>query len=152
MIVKTVPPIQMVSITRRLPPDQVPAVAPEMISKLREAAASLGLTPDGPRMFLYSGFTSPEAPFDVEFAQPVSGMPGEPAEMPEAQPRTTAPFKCLAATHHGSLATIMDTWGALQAEIARAGHVVTGQSREVFVRYGGFEHAENETEIQIGIH
>ena len=152
MTITAAPAVQIVSVSRELMGDEVARIAGEILSTLYAAADRLGLSPSGPFTLIYQGFTSPDRAFTVEFALPVAGEPKAASE-PETGTavRTTRPFRCLSEVHYGPMTTILDTWQALNAEVAKGGYVVTGESREIFTKFIDFESVENITEIQIGM-
>lgn len=121
----------------------------EQIGRMFPAARAAGLQPSGPAMFIYSDMAGPEDEFTLEIALPVRGDGNGNALEPFAV-KTLPATRCAVVRYTGPMPTT-PAWKFLDRESTTAGHVATGEIREVYEKFVSADSAENVTVIQRAI-
>ncbi|MCB8819937.1 hypothetical protein [Microvirga rosea] len=116
---------------------------------LREAEQH-GFLIDGPWIFVSHDLpTDQHTEFRVEFCLPVSA--GIPYQGNYAL-KSLAPILCASGRYNGPLQDLFsDGYGPLLRSITSAGHVLSGESREIYHRWQGPDLRDNQIEIQFGL-
>ena len=149
--IKTIPPIPVAFRRDRLTIPQVPAHVGPAIESLMDALRQCGVQPAGPVIFVYYGVeTGPKQEFDLDICVP---MPADTA-IPTTTPlgcKTLPAFECIAADFVGSMDEIGHAWREVAEAWRASGRRASGQSREVYRKWIGFDSPVNVTELQKGI-
>jgi len=149
--VKTVPSIRVLFRRDRLTIPQVPAHAGPAIDSLMAALRRADVSPSGPVIFVYYGIEAdPTQEFDLEICVP---LPAE-AVISAAAPmgcKTLPAFECISADYVGSMHGIGAAWREVADAWRASGRQASGESREVYKKWTGFDSPENVTELQKGI-
>ncbi len=142
MDIRTIPPQPVMRQRRRLTLPQVGAASVEACATAGAAAEAEGRQPAGPWIFAAHGMPrDADTAFDLDFCLPVDG--GD-----DLLPA----FRCASLVYEGPLSGMFtDGYAPLLAAIAAAGLSMTGDSREVYLRWDGPDATCNRIEIQIGI-
>jgi effector-binding domain-containing protein len=117
--------------------------------KLYKAAIQADLEITGPVYWLYYDFDgNPQKKFTLEIALPIHQKVDYWGEFGF---KTTKEFSCASIIHTGSWYTIPQSYALLIEQLTQAGHLMSGNNREIYM-YMDFNKLENNiTEIQIGI-
>ncbi|HLL87709.1 MAG TPA: GyrI-like domain-containing protein [Tepidisphaeraceae bacterium] len=101
----------------------------------------------GPVMLVYHN-ASFERPFDLDvcFTAPADAMPVE-----KFQVKKVPSFKCASVVYVGSLKWLGQAYQSLFKQLNGAGLQATGQTREVYLFWGGYDSPNNVTYVQSGI-
>lgn len=151
LAVKTIPPIRVLFRRARLTIPQVPAHAGLAIDSLMASLRQADVPPAGPVIFVYYGIEAdPTQEFDLDICVP---LPAE-AVISTAAPmgcKTLPAFECIAGEYVGSMNGIGLAWRQVADAWRASGRQASGESREVYKHWIGFDSPENATELQKGI-
>jgi effector-binding domain-containing protein len=149
--VKTIPSTRVLFRRDRLTIPRVPAHAGPAIDSLMAALRPADVQSAGPVIFVYYGIEAdPKQEFDLEICVP---LPAD-AVIPAAGPigcKTLPAFECICADYAGSMHEIGDAWRQVADAWRASGRPASGESREVYKHWIGFDSPENVTELQKGI-
>ena len=150
IVVKTIAPIRVLFRRDRLTIPQVPAHAAPAIDSLMAALRRAQVPPAGPVIFVYYGIEAdPTQEFDLDICVP---LPAD-AVIPVAAPigcKTLPAFDCISADYVGSMNEIGGAWRQVADAWRASGRQSSGESREVYKQWIGFDSPENVTELQKG--
>jgi hypothetical protein len=151
IVVKTIPPTRVLFRRDRLTIPQVPAHAGPAIDSFMAALRRADVPPAGPVIFVYYGIEAdPAQEFDLDICVP---LPAE-AVISVATPigcKTLPAFDCISADYVGPMREIGDAWRQVADAWRASGRQASGESREVYKQWIGFDSLENVTELQKGI-
>jgi effector-binding domain-containing protein len=148
---KSIPRIRVLFRRDRLTIPQVPAHAGPAIDSLMAALRRADVRPAGPVIFVYYGIeTDPTQEFDLDICVPLPADVVISAAAPIAC-KTLPAFTCIAADYVGSMHGIGHAWHQVADAWRASGKPASGESREVYKQWIGFDSPENVTELQKGI-
>src|SRR4051795_7326616 len=146
---KALPAARVAALTRTvdaIDPEHVGPVVGPLFAELAGTVQHQGLTPSGPAVALYAP-TEEQGPATVTAGMPVA----ETSALPPELELRDVPAVAEAATlvHHGAMATISDSWMALQEWLAAHPELRPGaESRELYLRTVPADEREWVTELQ----
>jgi hypothetical protein len=151
LLVKIIPPIRVLFRRDRLTIPQVPSHAGPAIDSLMAALRRANVRPAGPVIFVYYGIEAdPTQEFDLDICVPLPAQ----TVISDAAPigcKMLRAFDCVSANYVGRMQEIGDAWRQVAAAWRASGRQASGESREVYKRWIGFDSIENVTELQKGI-
>lgn len=116
---------------------------------LMEKEGENGTVFDYPAIFIYQGASAePDAKFKLSTGYPVK--PGAKA-IGEFKVKKVEGFRCASFYFTGSLTHFGDAYAELFAQVIKAGHKPTGQTRELYLFWDGEDSVNTVVEIQVGI-
>ncbi|MEX2216605.1 MAG: GyrI-like domain-containing protein [Phycisphaeraceae bacterium] len=116
---------------------------------LMESLGKNGVVYDYPAIFVYKGATEdPKKKFTFQ-----TGYPARPdCKAPEGfKIRKLEAHRCVSIYFTGPLTELEAAYKAVYAQIAKAGHQPTGESRELYLFWDGEASPNTVVEIQVGI-
>jgi effector-binding domain-containing protein len=129
---------------------EIPTIARNEVDQMVEAIAAVGAEPVAPVTFIYHGADgTPDTKFQLEIAFPLSTRPASPVDPYDV--KETPAFRCLATDYVGPMLDIMRGYALLFTELEEQGLAYTGESREIYRKWIGYESPDNVTELQIGV-
>jgi DNA-binding transcriptional MerR regulator len=145
---KELPGARILALTRTveaIDPEHVGPVVGPMFAELAGTVERHGLTPSGPAVAIYAP-TEEQGPPTVTTGMPVvEGAVPPGLELRDMLPVTEA----ATLVHHGTMATIADSWMALQAWLAAHPELRPGpESRELYLQTMPADEREWITELQ----
>jgi effector-binding domain-containing protein len=149
--VKEVPPtIFVVSSHDDVTIPEIPTISRNEVDQMVEAIAAVGAEPVAPVTFIYHGADgTPTTKFRLDIAFQLAEKP---AMAPEPYEVVDVPaFRCVATDYVGPMPEIMRGYALLFAEMEEQGLVHSGESREIYRKWIGFESPDNVTELQVGV-
>lgn len=149
--VKEVPPtIFVVSSHDDVTIPEIPTISRNEVDQMVEALADVGASPVAPVTFIYHGADgTPETRFRLDIAFAVAAKP--PAAPEPYDVLETPAFRCLATDFVGPMFDIMHGYARLFSAMNDQGLAFTGESREIYRKWIGYESPDNVTELQIGV-
>jgi effector-binding domain-containing protein len=148
---KDVPPtIFVVSSHDAVTIPEIPTISRNEVDQMVEAIAAVGAAPVAPVTFIYHGADGTrETRFHLDIAFPLAAKPAAAPEPYDVQEKPA--FRCLSTDYVGPMPEIMRGYALLFSEMKEQGLAYTGESREVYRKWIGFESEDNVTELQIGV-
>jgi effector-binding domain-containing protein len=149
--IKEVPPtLFMVSSHDGVTIPEIPAISRGELDQMLTELATNGGTSGSPVHFIYHGADgSNTTRFRLVLAVPVAEPPShvpEPYELFES-----APFRCVATDYVGPMRDIKQGYARLFEAMEEQGLQRTDESREIYVKWIGYDSPDNVTELQIGV-
>ena len=150
MDIKNTDPVTVLSLERTVTIPQIASVSAELCPLIEEEAARHGLAVVGPWIFVSHGLPQDgRTAFRAAFCLPVSA---ESAYEGACLLRPLEPIRCASRHFTGPLGALFsEGYGPLMRAAQAAGHVFTGESREVYHRWNGPDATDNVIEIQFGL-
>lgn len=150
MDIKKTDPVTVLSAERTLTIPDIASVSAELCPAMEKDAERCGLVVSGPWTFVSRGLPQDaHTAFRIEFCLPVSTRGAYDGEYTL---RTLEPIRCASRPHNGPLGTLFsDGYGPLLQAAQAAGHVFSGESREIYHHWNGPDAADNVIEIQFGL-
>jgi effector-binding domain-containing protein len=129
---------------------EIPAITRGEVDQLIATIEQEGLVATSPVVFIYHGADgTPTTRFKFALAFPLAERP---ASVPEPYELVDAPtFKCLSTDFVGAMPDIMAGYARLFDAVDELGLSFTGESREIYRKWIGFESDDNVTELQLGV-
>ena len=142
--------LTVLSAERTVTIPEVGAVSAELCPALMEDAERHGLMVSGPWTFVSHNLPRDgHTAFRIEFCLPVSASDSYRGSYTL---KTLEPILCTSRFHQGPLAQLFsDSYEPLLQAVNAAGHVLSGESREVYHRWQGPDAADNQIEVQFGL-
>lgn len=149
--IKEVPPtIFVVSSHDDVTIPEIPTISRNEVDQMVAAIAAVGAVPVAPVTFIYHGADgTPTTKFQLDIA---FALAAKPPETPAPYEVVELPaFRCVATDYVGPMPEIMRGYALLFAELEHQGLVHSGESREIYRKWIGFESEDNVTELQVGV-
>jgi hypothetical protein len=150
MEIKEAPGMQVLSAARRLTIPQVRAEAAEVTARIAAEAERLGLSANGPWMFIARDLPRDgRTLFEVRFCLPVEGTAMVAGEFELA---TLKAAMVASAVYQGPLRSLFTKgYAPLVAAVEASRHAFSGESREVYHQWGRDGSGYQKIEIQFGL-
>ena len=118
-------------------------------NELTEELQKQSINPTGPQIWTYEGCDgNPDAEFNLSITIPVDKKGTDNEEM---KFRELSAYKYVETTHKGSYADFPNVYENLMGDVAKAGLIPNGSSREVYLNCDFENQANCVTEIQVGL-
>jgi effector-binding domain-containing protein len=129
---------------------EIPAIARNEVDQLIATIEEQGLVATSPVVFIYNGADgSPTTRFKLTLAFPLADRP---ESVPEPYEIVDAPtFRCVSTDFVGAIQDIMGGYARLFDAVDELGLSFTGESREIYRKWVGYESDDNITELQLGV-
>ena len=129
---------------------EIPAIARNEVDQLLATIEEEGMVPTSPVVFIYHGADgTPTTRFKLTLAFPLAERP---ASVPEPYELLDTPaFKCVSLDFVGAMQDIMGGYARLFDAVDELGLAFTGESREIYRKWVGYESDDNVTELQLGV-
>ena len=129
---------------------EIPPIARSEVDQLLATIEEEGLVPTSPVVFIYHGADgTPTTRFKLTLAFPLAERP---ASVPAPYELVDAPtFKCVSTDFVGAMPDILAGYARLFDAVDELGLAFTGESREIYRKWVGYESDDNVTELQLGV-
>jgi len=129
---------------------EIPAIARNEVDQLIATIEEEGLVATSPVVFIYHGADgTPTTRFKLTLAFPLAQRP---KTVPAPYEILDSPtFKCVAMEFVGAMQDIMAGYARLFDAVDELGLSFTGESREIYRKWVGYESDDNVTELQLGV-
>jgi effector-binding domain-containing protein len=144
---KTVPPLTLLSASRKLKKEEIPAFAGEAVQSLYAKLGELGVKPAGDLVFVYNCTRGADG-IDCCIGIPIAESKFDAAPFQVVQLND---FRCESAIYQGSMRGIGPAWEKMYGSLKARGAQCGTESREVYIHWVDFDSAENRTELQVGV-
>jgi effector-binding domain-containing protein len=129
---------------------EIPAIVRSDVDPLLATIEEEGMVPTSPVVFIYHGADgTPTTRFKFTLAFPLAERP---ASVPEPYELLDTPaFRCVSTDFVGAMQDIMGGYARLFEAVDELGLAFTGESREIYRKWIGYESDDNVTELQLGV-
>ena len=129
---------------------EIPTIARNEVDQLIATIEHEGLVATSPVVFIYHGADgTPTTRFKLTLAFPLADRP---ASVPEPYELVDTPtFRCVSTDFVGAMPDILAGYARLFDAVDELGLAFTGESREIYRKWVGYESDDNVTELQLGV-